>query len=325
MKEVIILGGGVAGLSCAQQIRMRDNDVSLTLIDKRPYSLDKKAFLNDLSAKAWVSFDGWAQEHNVTFIQAEVERLNPLRKKIYFKEREALGFEKLIVASGLISKKTSILGHHREGFFPCDQIDPLKLKELLKVVHEAAVSARSLLGIKLACALQAVKKEVRLFIESLDCFLDERVFLEQMCSAWGIRVYEGAFLEEVIGEGMVKAVKVNPLKVFSSQLVCLEDEFSPNLEFIEGGLECENTFFTNYQDLYCIGDVTRSAVGRERFFLWNHEEALIHGRLIAAYLTEGIAPVFMARIPEPADIHKEVEAIKSCYEHSIVSMNREEV
>jgi len=48
-----------------------------------------------------------------------------------------------------------------------------------------------------------------------------------------------------VGEGVVKAAKLSPLMVFSSQLVFIDSGFVSNLNFFEDGIIIEDKFLVS--------------------------------------------------------------------------------
>ncbi|UCC95327.1 MAG: FAD-dependent oxidoreductase [Candidatus Omnitrophota bacterium] len=316
MQEIVVLGAGIAGLHLIEQIRKKEPSCRITLIDKNFYSFDKMQLLEHLSIKNWIDTSMWAQTQNVEFIQESVERLSLRRRKIYFKERESLSFERLIVATGLTSKRIAIKGEHRQGFFYLSQIDPFQIKDMLRIYEEATVYASTILGIKLALAIRALGKEVRVvgpmwgFLgeakESVVSFLNER----------GIPTYLNAQIDEAIGEGTVKATKISPLKVFSSQFLFVDSGFVPNSTFIEEEVQLKDVFFTEYEGVFFLGDVTRRDIENEFFFVSNYAEAKSQASLFADYIVEEKFPRFERKSHGHEDLQKAVDGILQMRDYS---------
>ena len=112
-----------------------------------------------------------------------------------------------------------------------------------------------------------------------------------------ISVYLNAHIEEAIGEGVVKAVKIVPLKVFSSQVLMIDSGFVANRDFFEEDIEVTNGFLTNYEGVYCIGDAAWQDRGHERFFTSHVESAREQGRQCASYVVEGVQPTVQSSVP----------------------------
>ena len=112
-----------------------------------------------------------------------------------------------------------------------------------------------------------MEKEVRIVFTNLD-FLGE--FKERVINLLdakeNIILHAGSSMEEAVGESTVKAVKISPLKVFSSQLVFVDSGLSPNLKFFEEEVVVNNVFFTNWNDVYLLGAVGNFSANQEMYF-----------------------------------------------------------
>lgn len=316
MKELVILGAGEAGLALVDKIREKDSQRKITLIDQNAYYFNKRELITKLSFKSCLDLKNWARERNVEFICDRLERINFNRRKIYFKESEVKDFEILVIAAGLKSKKMPIKGEHREGFFYFSEIDPFKLRDLLKISSESTVYAATILGLKLALALRFLGKEVTVVADNWDFLKEDKERVINFFKEKNISAYFNSSLEEAIGEGVVKAAKINPLKVFSSQLVFVDSGFSVNRDFFEEEISVSNDFFTNYEEVYWIGGVTGLAVENERFFSRNCEEIKRQSLSLGEFLLGGETPVFNKLQREGEDKRKIVEDIFGFKEYS---------
>jgi len=319
MENITILGAGSSGLALIEEIRAKKISCNISLIDKNAYSFSRRDIIcspGDISKR--IDISEWAQERGVEFILDSVEKINPKRRKIYFKEGEARNFDNLIVASGLKSKKIPIKGEHREGFFYLSDIDQFKLKSLLRVSQEACVYVSTWLGLKLAVALAGLGKDLRIVTANLD-FLGE--YKEKVISSLtkkNIGIYLDAFIEEAVGEGVVKAAKLSPLMVFSSQLVFIDSGFVSNLNFFEDGIIIEDKFFTNFEGIYSLGDLNRKEIDKESFFSSNYEDIKNQVQTFAEFIATGVKPDLCSqgnigeeKITSNKDISKEVQSWQS--------------
>ena len=291
-----MLGAGVAGRSLIERIREKQASAKIILIDKDSCYYDKRALVSSLSVRENIEIKSWAESKNVEFIQDKVERVGLRRRKIYFNDRQALEFSVLIVATGLLSRRLSIKGEQREGFFYLSPIKPVALRDRLKISQEVSVYVTTFLGLKIAVALRSGGLEVRIISPNFDFLSDYGPGVIDTLKEKNIFFHFGALVEEAIGEGTVKAVKISPLKVFSSQLICIDSGFLPNRVFFEEEVKIKEDFFTDYEGIYFIGDVNRSDIESEIFFAVNDDEAKVQGDMLAQYLLEGKQPVFQRKI-----------------------------
>jgi len=296
MNNLTIVGAGTAGISLAQDLRSRDAAIPITVIEKNSYWVSRKKYWDNLAIKEKTYLPDWAKEKNITLVQDEVDRVNPERKKIYLKNSEPQNFGTLIIAAGLKSREIPAKGGHRDGFVYLSDIDPFKVRDLLKISSDAVVYAATALGLRLAGSLKAAGKDVTVVAGDWSFLGDDKAVVLNALSDSGIAVYSDSVIEEAIGEGTVRAVKLSPLKVLSAQMLFVDSGFTPNYNFFDQPLVRDGAFSTNHTDVYLLGDAAVSDIENERFFLNNFDDCLIQSRALADFLCDGKPPHFERRI-----------------------------
>jgi len=310
MENITILGAGVSGLALIEEIRAKNIPCNIVLIDKDDYSFPRREVIyspGEISKR--IEINEWTKTRKVDFIPAWVVRINPRNRKIYFKEGQPREFDNLIVASGLSSKKLPIKGEHREGFFYLSDIDRVKLKSLLRISKEACVYVSTWLGLRLSIALAALGKDVKIVSANLDFLGEDKEKVISVLGQKNIGIHLDAFIEEAVGEGVVKAVKLSPLMVFSSQLVFIDSGFTPNLKFFEEDLIIEDKFFTNFEKIYLLGDVNRKDIDKEIFFTSNYQDSEKQARVFAEFIANGVRPDFSSQSSIDKDLRVNSEDI----------------
>jgi len=291
MNDLTVLGAGNAARDLINKIRQQDKDCNIALIDKENYYFsrdDAITYPGDIKRK--IDLGEWADSVGIEFINDKVERINSQRRKIYLKQNQAREFQDLIVATGLASKKMTIKGEHREGFFYLSDMDSLKVRDLLRVTSEACIYVSTWLGLKLALSLVSLGKEVKIVSYSFDFLGQEKERVIELLKEKNIDLYLNSFIEEAVGEGMIKAVKISPLKVFSSQMVFIDSGFNPNLSFFEESIQPKDTIFTEKEGIYLLGDVNFPNIENQVFFSSNHQRAMTQAGILASILLTGTRP-----------------------------------
>jgi len=308
MENITILGAGVSGIELARKIREKGSNCEITLIDSNTCYLPRKELIaspGDISKRQDIA--SIAKSLKAVFINGLVERINPRRKKIYFKDKEPLSFDNLVVATGLSSEKIEAKGGHREGFFYLSGMDPFKLKDLLRISEEATVYVTTRLGIKLAFALSSLGKEVRVVSGSLDFLAEEKQKIMDQMQDKNISLHLGSFIEEAVGESMIKAVKISPLKVFSSQLVFVDSAYKPKLDFFEEEVKIHDIFFTDFEGIYLLADAAKQDMQGETLFASNFEVARRQAEVFAEFVASGKPPVLAVKqqLPQQEETKQE--------------------
>jgi NAD(P)H-nitrite reductase large subunit len=297
MKHITVIGAGESGLAFIDRIRENNSKCAITLLDKNTHHFSKATLMaNPMDITQRVELNEWTKSREVEFINDTVERINPRRRKIYCKQNEVKDFEVLVVAAGLTSRDISIKGDHRDGFFYISRIDPFKLRDLLSISSEVAIYVSTLLGLKISLAIRTLGKEVRLVSKDLNFLREDKEKVLETLKERGIILHLDSLIEEAVGEATVKATKISPLKAFASQVVLVDSGFSANRRLFEEDLVTCDIFFTNFDEVYLLGDITREDIENDYFFDFNPSEAKEQASILADYLLKAKAPIFQKRI-----------------------------
>src|SRR6266404_6244145 len=111
-RNVVIVGGGFAGLSAARALRSAPVDV--TLVDRRNYHLFQpllyQVATGSLSAGdiAAPLRSVLSRQRNTRVLLGQIEDVDPLAKRVLFADGAALEYDSLVVAAG---SQTSYYGH----------------------------------------------------------------------------------------------------------------------------------------------------------------------------------------------------------------------
>src|SRR3954469_17242537 len=105
MPRVIIVGGGFGGLHAAQRLR-RTREVSVTLVDRKNHHVFQPLLYQvataGLSPGDIASPIRWIlrRQRNVDVLLEDVERIDPARRVVRFREGRESAYDYLILAAG---------------------------------------------------------------------------------------------------------------------------------------------------------------------------------------------------------------------------------
>ncbi len=312
MNSICIIGAGEGGVNFIKEVRKLNSDISLKLIDKRDKYFKRKdvfSYWASLSKLEVISLDGFCKEYSVEFIQAKVERINPNTKRIFLKDSPSIEFDTLIIASGLSSKDISIKGDFKGGFYYLSDISPIEIKDYLKISSDILIYTSTSLGLQLVLFLSLLQKEIKLIADNLDFLGSYKERFYNLFKEKNIDVYCGVSVEEIIGETLVKAVRISLPKVFSSQLVFVDSGFSPNRNFFDEEVTPRNVFFSPYRDIYFLGDVNSLNIDKEYFFIDNFKETQIQAVSLAKMLILDIPCDYTRHIADASKKEKYLEQL----------------
>jgi len=282
--RICIIGAGVAGLTFVKELKEAHFKGEVFLVDKRRYTFARKDIFSLLRKGDCdvVDLKRFSRKEEIDFIHKEVAKLVPSKKKIIFKDGISEKFDIIVVASGLSSKDlVSLKGKNYEGIFFLSQIDPLSLKDYLKMSKELTIIAFTFLGIKLCFCLSFLEnKEIRLFFP-LPSFIRRKERVIEILKKRGIKIHFDNIIE-IIGEKYVKAIKTEKGKFYSSQCVFIDSGFIPNNRFFDSSDR------DSLSDIYFIGDVKNKDIEKQYLFFKNNLFCKREAQEFAFYLKEKI-------------------------------------
>ncbi|MCM8780952.1 MAG: FAD-dependent oxidoreductase [Candidatus Omnitrophica bacterium] len=278
MKQFVIIGNSAAGIAATEAIRQRDKTSKIIVISDEDYYAYCRCLISYYLAGElkeemilYRSKDFYENNNIELYLNRRVLRVDAKKNHIVFEDKSKLGFDVLLVATGARPKFPEIKGIKKNGVFGFRTIkDAKQLSGLLPVTKTACVLGGGLVGLKVADALRKRNTEVKVIVKSkqiLSQMLDIEAahLLQERLESNGIDVILGQDVTEIIGNGDIKAVKLDSGKIFGCSMVVVAKGVSPNIEIIkEAGLKfnegilCDNFMQTTVPSIYAAGDVCES-------------------------------------------------------------------
>jgi NAD(P)H-nitrite reductase large subunit len=268
--KIVIVGGGAAGFKAAEAMRKEHPAAEILIVDKQKTPWNRYALSEWLTGMAGSSVatlcDRDKTDLRLELMQDKAVRINFDRKKIFFKNQPAQSFDKLVVCCGLKPAREMCKGGSREGVFVLDDCDPFELRTSMDLYPHVVVSVRSWYGLRVACAVARYPhRDVSVVLARTDflrCEDLERV--KAYFVSENVAVYDEDAVEEVIGEGRMKAVRLSSRKFIAADTLVLDCERIPNLELfketpevvMDGWLRIDGHLrIGGYEDVYACGDM----------------------------------------------------------------------
>ncbi|MEM1677086.1 MAG: FAD-dependent oxidoreductase [Nitrososphaerota archaeon] len=282
-RDVIIIGGGVAGINTSMIIREYDKESSISVFTKAPFTYTKMALhyiiKRGLSIEFFKLYPDFDTKKIEFYPSTEVKALNLVERSIKFESQgieKKYTFNKLVLATGAKPIKPGIDGVNKIGVFTFNEYDEaLMANNYICVGMKAFVVGAGLVGLLLADALRTRGLDVTL-VEKLPgiglTMFDEEIsnYLIQRLVSKGVKVLTNASIDKIMGDRKdkrrVKKVVINGYK-FPADMVFFTIGVKPeNRLAVSAGIELgskkairtNEKFETSVPNVYSVGDCATS-------------------------------------------------------------------
>ena len=160
--NIVIIGGGIAGLSAAEAIRKRNILAPVEIISNEPvfcYNRPQltKGLLSEFDALSFFSKQlDWYRENKIRLtLDTEVTAIDTQTKTLTFASGEQRSYDKLIIASGAECNMPPTPGNDKKGVFVIRKLaDANAIREQLGAVQDVVVVGAGVLGLEAAWELK---------------------------------------------------------------------------------------------------------------------------------------------------------------------------
>ncbi len=291
--RVLIIGGGIAGLTAAESARSADPTAEIILCEQT----DSAPYLRPRLSKTWIQSlrtdvqrihkPEWYLQHNIVLRNnMTAVKLEPETRTVFFADGETMHYDKLIYAAGAAAAIPPIPGADLSGVL-C-----LRTEEDARSIRMACLRAKSavvigggVIGVEQALELREAGLNV-VVLEGLPRllarFLDEEAAqqLKESIEAAGMSCHTGVKISRILPDASGRAAAVeyqtsngDTVKT-EAQLVLLACGTRPNINMlVEAGAQsnrgiCVNEKMeTDIPDVYAAGDCISWPSGNPG--LWN--------------------------------------------------------
>lgn len=273
--DVVIIGNGIAGLSCAEEIRKNNKDLTITMIGKESYpTYYRMKLTNSLTNiedidNLLVKKTNWYDDNNVDLLLNKiVEEIDEKNNKILLDDGVEIVYDKLVISTGSRPFVPPVNGKFRRGVFALRDYDDLKyIKSYMNNLEEVAVIGGGLLGLEAAWALKNFGKKVHI-IEMAENILPRQLNLElskkleKDLVEEGFILHLGVSIEEIFGDDTMNGIKLNNGETINARSVLFSVGVTPYIDLvrettieINRGIIVNENLQTNVNNIYAAGDV----------------------------------------------------------------------
>lgn len=311
MTKYLIIGGGVAGTTAAEEIRRRDPEGEVTIIGEEFHSLYSRVllphYLKDKKPREGVFLkkDTWYHDKNIEFMSGvRVEKIDTKNQFVCTSEGRELPYDKLLVTTGgelrLISDDVKGVAYLRT-LDDADYVLELiaQVKRLPEEERRAAVIGGGFIAFEFINAFKYHGINTSVFLRG-GGFWSKMLSpaTQQVLSTHAVNQGVELFLNEseieIVGDTQMEGVRTSSGEVIPARMagvgVGIETDRSVLADSgieVEKGITANEFLETNIENVYTAGDVAEFfdvTVGR-RLQYGNWLNAQMQGRAVAKTMT----------------------------------------
>jgi nitrite reductase (NADH) large subunit len=273
--RIIIIGGGIAGISAIKAIREIDSEIEIHMLTNEkfyPYNrlrLTKGLFGNLSEEAILLQKKEWYETNSVNLhINKEVIGLDVEKQEVILNDESTLSFSKLLLASGAHNFIPPIEEIDKENVYTIRHIeDAWDVKNIILKKRKPLIIGGGIQGLETAWELSQHGEEIgiaELQSRLMPMQLDEKAsrILQNIIESFNIKVYLETQIHKIVGENGVSGVIKENGSQINCDMVVYNTGIRPNIKYIKDspirfnkGIIVNNKMQTSSQNIYAAGDV----------------------------------------------------------------------
>ena len=304
--DILIVGGGLAGASCAEGLREEGFDGSVLLVGREPHPpYERPPCSKDLLRgesepdDAHLHPDDWYGDNNIELLtRTSVLKLDPAAKTAELAHKQTVHFDRALLATGANINRLRVEGGDHDGIHYLRTLGTsVSLREDAEDAERVVLIGGSYIACEVAASLTTLGKQCTLVMLedaplSTGFGTDAGRFFQDLLGSHGIEFVTGDGVARFEGEKRVERVVTESGKTLDADLVVIGAGAHPDvmlarsagLELGEtGGVKCSQTLATSAPGIWCAGDPCEydSVVHGRRLRVEHFEVAAAQGRYVA--------------------------------------------
>jgi NADPH-dependent 2,4-dienoyl-CoA reductase/sulfur reductase-like enzyme/ferredoxin len=278
IKNVVVIGNGIAGVTVADHVRRRHPDCTIQLVARENHALYNRMAITRL-VYGRSAMDGlylmpqaWYGDRNITvFLNTSARAINTARREVQLADGETLAYDRLVLATGSDSSVPPVLGWGAPGCFvlrTADDAMDVRAYAQHSAAQHAVVAGGGLLGLEAAYALHKLGLKVTVLERNkwlLHRQLDQRggSLLQSYLQSLGMQLRLVSQIVKLApdGEGH-RAVHLADGERLAADIFIMAAGITPNTALakaagiiVNSGVVVDSRMATSADAVYAVGDV----------------------------------------------------------------------
>ena len=273
-KKVIIIGNGIAGITCARHIRKQSNFDITVISSESKYFYSRTAlmyiYMGHMKQEHTQPYENYFWEKNrINLLQAHVQKIEPSLNFIVLDNGATMQYDYLVLATGSKSNKFGWPGQDLKGVQGLYNLQDLQtMEENTLGIKHAVVVGGGLIGIETVEMLLSRNIKVSFLIREKsfwDAILpaEESEMINKLIKHHHVDLQLETELKEIKADSNEKVASIITSKgeEIDCGFVALTVGVSPNISLVKDseietdrGILVNNNFQTNIENIFSIGD-----------------------------------------------------------------------
>jgi nitrite reductase (NADH) large subunit len=274
MKQLIVIGNGMAGVACVEQILKYSPKFEITVFGDETHANYNRILLSSVLAGEKSTDDivlnglEWYQQNGIGLhLGVRIKQIDRERKVIVGDDGGVTQYDKLIIATGSNAFIPPIAGVNKKNVFTFRSLEDTRaLLERARPGLKAAVIGGGLLGLEAARGLQVQGCDVTV-IHLADTLMNMQLdptggsYLKSKMENIGVSVLCGRVTKALLGNGKVEGLQFEDGGILDAELVVIAAGIRPNAELgrqaglkVNRGIVVDDSMRTSDRNIYAVGE-----------------------------------------------------------------------
>ena len=283
MKQVVIIGNGISGITAARHIRKRSDHKITIISSETPHFFSRTAlmyiYMGHMTFENTKPYEDYFWKKNrIELVFDHADKIDEKNKLINLRSGAHLPYDILIIATGSRSNSVGVSGEDLAGVQTLYSYQDLRrMEENTRGVSRAVIVGGGLIGVEMAEMLRTRKIDVTMLVRERAFWnnvlpLQDAEMIGRHISSHGVDIRPGEELASIIpdGNGRVRAVQTKNGEDIPCQFVGITVGVHPNISLaktssimVKRGIVVNKYFETSVPDIYAVGDCVERSYALE--------------------------------------------------------------
>lgn len=312
MKKLVVVGNGMAGVACVEQILKHSPRFEITILGDETHVNYNRILLSSVLAgersadEITINPLEWYWRNNITLhVGARVTHVDPILKNVTTEDGHGFPFDTLLLATGSSPLIPPIEGVTKDGVFAFRTLDDTRaLLERAGPGINAVVIGGGLLGLEAARGLQVQGCDVTV-VHLMDTLMERQLdatggaYLAARMEQLGVRVLLKRSTKAIVGREMAEGIELHDGSRLDADLVVVAAGIRPNVELGKGagltvnrGIVVNDYMETSHPDIFAVGE----CVEHNGICYGLVAPLLEQGKVLAATMTGNKGPTYSGTV-----------------------------